>query len=93
MRMTVDSKATEIVDLALCHHARGIRLIGSAAQGTDSAESDADFLVDFTADASILDVVHLRLRLEELLGCPVDVVPVGGLKERDVHLIEDSIPV
>jgi len=59
----------------------------------NSAESDADFLVDFTADASILDVVHLRLRLEELLGCPVDVVPVGGLKARDVHLIEDSIPV
>jgi len=33
--MTVDSKATEIVDLALFHHARGIRLIGSAAQGTE----------------------------------------------------------
>jgi len=34
---------------------------------------------------------ELALELEELLGHPVDVVSTGGLKERDQHILSESI--
>ena len=93
VRHAIEARSAEITALATRRHAQSIRLFGSAARMDDAAASDADFLVDFGPDASILDVVHLRLDLERLLGFPVDVVPFGGLKDRDIHIIEESIPV
>ena len=91
VREAIDRRAGDISALAASHHADSIRLFGSVARGEDAEGSDADFLVEFGPDASILDVVHLRLDLERLLGYSVDVVPVGGLKERDAHLLEETL--
>lgn len=93
VRHVIEAYSKEITALAGRRHALSIRLFGSAARLDDGDASDADFLVDFGPEASILDVVHLRLDLEHLLGFPVDVVPLGGLTTRDTHIIEESIPV
>ncbi len=35
--------------------------------------------------------MRMTRELEELLGHPVDVVSTGGLKERDQHILSESI--
>ena len=49
--------------------------------------------MEFTPGASLLDLMRIEEQLEELLGFPVDVVSVGGLKERDEHIRREAVPV
>ena len=37
--------------------------------------------------------MDLQDALQELLGVPVDVVSVGGLKDRDDHIRREAIPI
>jgi predicted nucleotidyltransferase len=52
------------------------------AHGDADEQSDVDFLVEFDLDRSLFDHAALLFDLQELLGCPVDVVNEGGLKPR-----------
>lgn len=61
---------------------------GSVARGDETATSDVDFLVEFEPKRSLFDLLHLQDDLSALLDRPVDVVSVGGLKERDVAVRE-----
>ena len=61
--------------------ARDVRVFGSVARGEEQAGSDVDFLVDVEPGRSLLDLARLELRLERLLGHPVDVVTEAGLRE------------
>ena len=56
------------------------RVFGSVARGDDERGADFDLLVDFTAEASLLDEIGLRLALVDLLGVEVDVVAADSLK-------------
>jgi uncharacterized protein len=49
------------------------------ARDDATAESDADFLVDLPPEASLLDLGHFQMDLQEMLGCRVDVVEPEGL--------------
>lgn len=40
-----------------------------------------------------MDLVRLQDDLEALLGCNVDVVSVGGLKERDEQIRREAVAV
>ncbi len=91
IRARVLSNVAQIKALANQHKAIEIRLFGSVAQGEDRENSDIDFLVEFERGASILDQVHLEIALRQLLECPVEVVPLGGLKARDAHVIETAV--
>jgi predicted nucleotidyltransferase len=92
-RSLVDEHRTEIADLARRHRGQSIAIFGSVARGEDDAGSDIDFLVEFEPGSSLFDLVHLQDALSELLGCPVDVVSVGGLKPRDDHIRREAIPL
>jgi predicted nucleotidyltransferase len=61
--------------------ARDVRVFGSVARGEERPDSDVDFLVALEAGRSLLDLARLELRLERLLGRPVDVVTEAGLRE------------
>jgi hypothetical protein len=56
-------------------------------------ESDIDFLVEFDKDSSLFDLMDLQESLQELLGASVDVVSVGGLKDRDDHIRREAVPI
>lgn len=52
-----------------------IQLFGSYARGNYNADSDVDLLIEFVTDAvSLLTLSAVKLRFEELLGVPVDLV-------------------
>ena len=59
--------------------AHDLRVFGSVAAGAATSASDVDLLARFDPDRSLLDLGGLKADLEELLGCPVDVVSEAGL--------------
>lgn len=55
-------------------------VFGSVARGRDGANSDVDLLVDLPEGMGLFKLGKLRGELEALLGGPVDLVPLNGLK-------------
>jgi len=72
-------KRGEILRLAAKHGAHDVRLFGSVSRGEAMPGSDVDLLVRLDEDRSLLDHIALMRDLEELLGCPVDVVSEEAL--------------
>jgi len=75
-------KRTEILQVAAEHGAYNVRIFGSVARGAADEASDFDFLVDMEPGRSLLDLGGLLMDLQDLLGCPVDVVTERGLRKR-----------
>ena len=92
-RAIVEARRDEIRALVRLHRGRSAALFGSVARGEDTATSDVDLLVDFEVGSSLFDLLHLQDELAALLGCPVDVVSVGGLKQRGAHIRSEALPL
>jgi predicted nucleotidyltransferase len=75
-------RRAEILRTASRYGARNVRVFGSAARGDAGPESDIDLLVDLEPGRSLLDLGALLMDLQDLLGCPVDVVTEAGLRSR-----------
>ncbi len=90
-RALVTEHRDEILDIARRHRGQRVRLFGSVARGEDRQDSDIDFLVDFDAESSLFDLMHLARDLEGLLGRSVDVVSVGGLRPRDERVLAEAV--
>ena len=67
-------------------------VFGSVARGESIEGSDLDILVEFQGEKSLLDLVGLRLDLEELLCRKVDVLTYESLNPllRDRILAEQK---
>lgn len=78
----------ELRELAGDYGLSNVRVFGSAAQGTDTTESDLDILVTRAANVGLLTIAEFTIAAEQLLGVPVDVVTDGGLPEG--HPIRQS---
>lgn len=61
---------------------RRIQLFGSVVRGDAGPKSDVDFLVDIEPGRSLLDQAGFMQDVEDLLGCPIDVVVEGGVNPR-----------
>lgn len=76
-----------ILEIAMQHGARNVRLFGSVVRGEAQLNSDIDFLVDLSESLSPWFPVGLIRDLEALLGYKVDVVT-----EKSLHyFIRDRI--
>jgi predicted nucleotidyltransferase len=86
--VTMDLTKSQILR-ALEEHAPAIRrygvrslgLFGSRGQGTEGAESDLDFVVEFDLKSFDADM-DLKAFLEELFGIRVDLVLKDAIKPR-----------
>ena len=58
-----------------------IYVFGSVARGENTAHSDVDFLVEMQEGASLFGVAGFSYESEELLGVPVDVIPLSALPQ------------
>jgi len=59
---------------------KSLALFGSAARGEASPYSDVDLLVEFSVPVGLFEFVRLKLRLEQILGCEVDLVTPDALR-------------
>jgi len=83
-----------ILALAAKHGARDIRVFGSAVRGESGPASDIDLLVDMEEGRTFLDLVAFWQDLEELLGCPVDLLTVGGINPYiEERIYSEALPL
>jgi predicted nucleotidyltransferase len=88
------TKREDILRLAALRGARNLRVFGSVARGEEDSTSDVDFLVDMEPGKSLLDLGGLLMDLQELLGCPVDIVTEKGLKSRlRNRVLQEALPL
>lgn len=94
IRQLLQSKRSQILQIAARHGAQKVRVFGSVARGDARPDSDIDFLVDMEGGRSLLDLIELGQDLEELLEHKVDVLTDGGLSphlEQRIHA--EAVPL
>lgn len=87
-------KREEILQIALRHGAKNIRLFGSVARGEAGESSDIDILIEVGENPSPWFPGGLIADLEELLGRRVHIVTVGALHSyiRD-RVLQEAVPL
>jgi len=77
----ITAQVKNIEPLAKKWKIKELAVFGSALRDDFSSQSDVDLLVVFEDDAhfSLFDLVDLQAELEQMLGCPVDLVEKAGL--------------
>jgi predicted nucleotidyltransferase len=71
--------------------AEDVRVFGSVVREEDHEGSDLDLLVRFPPGTSLFDVSALHMDLEELLGCPVEIVSEVALRgERGARIRREA---
>ena len=78
----LQERRTQVLAIAAKHGAYNVRIFGSVARHEADSASDIDLLVDMEPERSLLDLGGLLMDLQELLGCPVDIVTEKGLRGR-----------
>lgn len=68
----------EIVSLGV----RSLELFGSVARGEAGPNSDVDLLVEFDRPIGLFHFFRVQRRLEEILGCRVDLVMREAVKRQ-----------
>jgi predicted nucleotidyltransferase len=74
--------ASGAADLLAELRVRSLFVFGSVARAEAGPESDVDLLVDFQGPPSFDQYMALQEGLERALGCKVDLVTRGALRER-----------
>ena len=95
MIASIEQNQQALSELCQRFGVRKLELFGSAATGAfDANSSDLDFIVELEPGRSLLDLGGLQMALENLLGCPVDVITVKGLRERiRARALEEALPL
>ena len=78
----LQTKRSQILQIAARNGVKRLRVFGSVARGTDDAQSDIDFLVELAPDRSLFDLGNFLYEVRSLLGREVDVVTEKGLQHR-----------
>ncbi len=90
MNLLVSHKPT----WAMRFDVRDLALFGSTARGVAKDDSDVDLLVTFDGPATAARYFGLQFYLEDLLGCPVDLVTEKALRpELRPYIERDAIHV
>ena len=79
MAIKVDTIKPQIAEILLKHGVKRASFFGSLARGDTVDSSDIDILVDLAADKSLLDLVAIKLEIEDVLGISVDVLTYKSL--------------
>lgn len=80
--VALDQQREVVRQMAVQYRVRNPRVFGSAADGSDTDDSDLDILVDPLPEATLFDLGGLQVALEELLGVQVDVLTPADLPAR-----------
>jgi predicted nucleotidyltransferase len=61
---------------------RSLAIFGSVARGQAAPGSDVDLLVEFDRPIGLFHFFRVQRRLEQILGCPVDLVMRDAVKPQ-----------
>lgn len=80
--MTPSDIKNKIMQVIGDYPIKKVLLFGSRAAGTNKSDSDVDLIMEFSAPITLLTLSAIKIRLEELLGLPVDVIH-GPIRDGD----------
>jgi len=80
--MTTEELKRKIIPVLRRHGVVHAAIFGSFARGTPEEGSDLDMVIEFEGEKSLLDLIALRLELEELLGREIDLLTYRALHPR-----------
>ena len=69
---------------------QSLALFGSLARDEAGSDSDADIIVEFNGPATFDRYMDLKIFLEELLGCRIDLVTRKAIKPRMRPYVEEE---
>lgn len=74
--------------------ATDVRVFGSFARGTERPDSDLDLLIKLKPGGSLLDLVGMKLAIEDVLQRKVDVVTERSLSPyiRE-QILQEAVPL
>lgn len=78
--ISVENIKTRSLPVLRRNRVRKTALFGSVVRGEATDRSDIDFLVELDPFVSLLDIISLKLELEDALHKQVDVVEYESLK-------------
>jgi len=81
----------QLLRIAQRHGIVKLYVFGSVARGDSLPQSDVDILVEMKEGASLFGVAGFCYEAEQLLGVPVDVVPLSLLPELDDRIFAEQI--
>ncbi|MDJ0662720.1 MAG: nucleotidyltransferase family protein [Crocosphaera sp.] len=61
---------------------KSLSLFGSVARDEAGPDSDVDFLVEFNRSIGLFEFIEIRLYLQDILNCSVDLGTENALKEH-----------
>ncbi len=79
MSNQIDDVKAIIVDILKKHDVTHASLFGSIVRGKRSEDSDIDLLIQFEGKKSLLDLSRLKLELQEVLQCEVDLLTYNSI--------------
>ena len=69
-------------------------LVGSYADGTAKEDSDIDLLIELSKPIGLLQFIHIKHELEDLLGKKVDLVEFKAVKPSlQKYILPTAIPI
>lgn len=86
MRKCIQELKSKIIPILQEHDVTHAAIFGSFARGEEREDSDLDILVELEQGKSLLDLVALKLELEDFLGRKIDIATYNalhsGIRER-----------
>lgn len=94
MQPDIEQLKQQIVPLLKEVGAMRSALFGSTARGEATEKSDVDILVELPDHLTLLDVIGLKLKLEDKLSRKVDLVEYSAIKPAfKESILEDTIEI
>jgi predicted nucleotidyltransferase len=94
MSRVIDELKGKIIPVLQQHDVIHAAIFGSFARGEEREDSDLDILVEFAEGKSLLDLVGLKLALEDFLGRRIDVVTYNALHpEIREKVLEEQVAI
>ena len=94
MQAPVEEIRQSILPLLRSRGVQRASLFGSFARGEAGPDSDLDILIEVGEDHSLLDIVGLRLDLEEHLSRRVDLVEFDAIKPAlRERVLAEQVPI
>jgi len=94
MKILLEEIKQRMLPVLKRHDVGRAAIFGSVARGDSEEDSDLDVLVELPSTKSLLDLVALKLDLEEALGREVDVLTYRALHPRiRERVLEEQVMV
>ena len=91
--LTIDDIKKVVEKIAPEYNLKKVTLFGSRANGNFREDSDIDLIVDFPENSTLLTLISLKHKLEDIFLINVDVVSRGGITKNSMLEIEKEIEI